>query len=127
MQLCALDSKNALIFADKAQKQTDYICSKCDQKVRLRSGMHRHAHFFHITPNRSCRLNGKGMEHIMVQRHLIELLPEGEAELECRFSEIGRIGDVAWHSAKLIFEIHERIQKLKHNQHPNHYLSDYIA
>jgi len=105
MQLCALDSKNVLIFADKAQKQTDYVCLECEQKVRLRSGMHRQAHFFHITPNRLCRLNGKGIEHIMVQRHLIELLPEGEAEMECRFSDIGRIGDVAWHSAKLIFEI----------------------
>jgi competence protein CoiA len=105
MQICALDSNNILTLADRAVKQQNYFCVECQQVVRLRSGIHRQAHFFHIQPNRTCGLHAKGMPHLMLQSFLHGILPAGEAELECRFPSIKRIADVAWHHQKIIFEI----------------------
>jgi len=73
--------------------------------VRLRGGMHRQNHFYHIQPERACRQNGKGMEHIQMQNFLYNLLPANDCELEKRFPEIGRIADVIWLSEKIVFEI----------------------
>lgn len=105
MQICALDSADSLIFAKNASKHRNYQCLECKEKVRLRSGIHRQAHFYHVQPNRLCRQHAKGMPHLMTQHFLKNILPENEAELECQFSIIGRIADVAWHSRFLIFEI----------------------
>lgn len=105
MQLYAKESKNALVFAGRASKHTDYICVECSQHVRLRSGIHRQPHFYHLRPNASCNQHGKSMTHLMVQCHLQTLLPPHEAQLECRFASISRVADVAWHSRKIIFEI----------------------
>lgn len=105
MQLCALDKDETLIFAAKAQKQKDYQCLECRETVRLRSGLHRRPHFYHAQPNGQCRLHAKGMPHLMLQYRLIDLLPEKEAEMECRFPSIGRIADIAWHAKKIIYEI----------------------
>lgn len=105
MQICALSLENSLVFAEKALKQTDYSCVECQQPVRLRSGIHRQAHFYHVQPNRKCTLHEKGMPHLMLQYYIKNRLPEGEAELECRFPSIGRIADVAWHPKKLVFEV----------------------
>lgn len=105
MQICALDSKDSLIFAKNASKHQDYLCLECKEKIRLRSGLHRQAHFYHVQPNRLCRQHAKGMPHLMVQYFLKNILPENEAEIECQFPTIGRIADVAWHSRQLIYEI----------------------
>lgn len=105
MQICALDLESTLVFAEAALKQKDYACVECQQPVRLRSGIHRQAHFYHLQPNRKCTLHAKGMPHLMLQYFVKNALPEGEAELECRFHSIGRIADVAWHPKKLIYEI----------------------
>lgn len=105
MQLHALDNQHAVVFAGQAAKQTDYICIECAQLVRLRGGMHRQPHFYHLRPNISCTLHGKSMTHLMLQNHLQQLLPAGEAQLECRFEEIGRIADVVWAKHRLVFEI----------------------
>jgi competence protein CoiA len=103
MQFYALNKENALVSAPYAIKQRDYICVECKNSVRLRSGAHRQAHFYHILPANHCTLHSKGMIHLMVQHHLKSLLTD--VELECRFPSIHRIADVAWHSRKLIFEI----------------------
>lgn len=105
MQIGALDSSDTLIFAENANKHQDYQCVECRQIVRLRRGIHRKAHYYHIQPNRICKQHTKGMPHLMLQQFLQNILPEGEAELECRFASIGRIADVAWHPKKLIYEI----------------------
>ncbi len=105
MQLCALDDNEKPVFAGRAVKQQNYICLECRQHVRLRSGLHRQAHFYHVQPNHTCRMNGKGMVHLMLQNFLKDSLPSGEAELERRFNEIGRIADVAWPARRLIYEI----------------------
>jgi competence protein CoiA len=105
MQLYAKESQNSLIFATKALKHVDYTCIECSQTVRLRSGIHRQPHFYHLRPNESCNQHGKSMTHLMLQCHLQTLLPINEAQLECRFASINRIADVAWHAKKIIFEI----------------------
>lgn len=105
MQLCALEVDGTLVFAEKAHKRRDYSCLECRQPVRLRKGLHRQAHFFHSVPNGACRLHAKGLPHLMLQYFLQNLLPDGEAEMECRFPAIGRIADIAWHAQRLIYEI----------------------
>lgn len=105
MQICALDLSGSLVFADNAHKHQDYLCTECNQLIRLRRGIHRKAHYYHIQPNRICRQHSKGMPHLMLQQFLKKLLPEGEVELECQFRSINRIADVAWHPKRLIYEI----------------------
>lgn len=105
MQLCALDENEDIIFAYKAMKQKDYHCLECHALVRLRGGIHRQPHFYHSHPNRRCTLHSKGLPHLLLQYQLIKSLPSGEAEMECRFPEICRIGDIAWHAQKIVFEI----------------------
>jgi len=105
MQLCALDTDDKLVFARQAYKHQDYACIECGHKVRVRSGLHRQAHYYHTQPNRDCMQHAKGMPHILLQEFLKNTLPVGEVELEHRFSEIGRIADVAWIPERLIFEI----------------------
>ncbi|HEV8051426.1 MAG TPA: competence protein CoiA family protein [Parachlamydiaceae bacterium] len=105
MQICAHDLASTLIFADNANKHQDYQCVECRQTVRLRRGIHRKAHFYHIQPNRICKQHAKGMPHLMLQQFLQNILPEGEAELECAFASIKRIADVVWHPQKIVYEI----------------------
>ncbi|MCE5316355.1 MAG: hypothetical protein LLG04_03200 [Parachlamydia sp.] len=105
MQLFALDQDNHPVAARHASKKRDYICLECQAAVRCRSGPHRQAHFFHLKPSATCKLSGKGIEHLQVQCRLRQLLPEGECFLEHRFPELGRIADVAWLPRRLIFEI----------------------
>lgn len=105
MQIYALNPDDSLIFAKHAVKHVDYKCIECKETVRLRSGSHRQAHFYHSRPNGACRLHAKGLPHLMLQYHLKDVLPEGDVDLECRFETISRVADVAWHSRKIIFEI----------------------
>ncbi len=105
MQLFAYDLNEQRIFAKEAVKQCDYRCIECGKIIRLRGGLHRQPHFFHVQPNSACRLNGKGVIHLTIQNHFLSLLPQGEAILEHPFKAINRIADVAWINKKLIFEI----------------------
>ena len=105
MQIYAWDKSQRLIHSCKALKHTDYQCIECNSPVRLRKGIHRHPHFYHLSTTRSCRLNGKSMEHLQVQYYLQKLLPEGECFLEYRFPEISRIADVLWRTQKIVFEV----------------------
>jgi len=74
-------------------------------KLRVRSGLYRKSHFFHIQPSASCRQNGKSITHLNIQNHLLSILPENEAKMEKRFDEIARVADIAWIERKIIFEI----------------------
>lgn len=105
MQLFALDKHLKTVFADHAQKQLDYICLECQGVVRLRGGMHRHPHFYHLAPSAACRLSTKSMVHIQLQFYMYGLISSGDCVLEKRFPEINRVADVVWVSKKLIFEI----------------------
>lgn len=105
MQLYALDAKQNLIPAHKAHKQRNYTCLECQGIVRIRAGLHRQPHFFHLKPALSCHLSAKSMAHIQVQCRLQKLLPEGECRIEERFPQIQRIADVVWQAKRLVFEI----------------------
>lgn len=105
MQIYAFDSTGRMISANLAQKHQNYFCAECKSIVRLRGGIHRQKHFFHINQDRVCRLGGKSMVHLQVQYHLQNIIPSGESSLEERFPEINRIADVVWFPQKLIFEI----------------------
>ncbi len=105
MQLFALDKNGELIFARDAHKQSNYRCLECEGIIRLRAGSLRRAHFYHLSPPKSCQLHAKSMEHIQTQRYLQDILPKGDVALEHPFKPVGRIADVVWFSKKLIFEV----------------------
>lgn len=105
MQLYALNDQKQLVSARAAIKKKDYYCFECFSVVRLRGGIHRQNHFYHLDSNRSCELSGKSMEHIQTQCFIQSLLPSGESILECKFNEISRIADLAWVKQRIVFEI----------------------
>lgn len=123
MQFFALDG-NHPILASSAQKQKDYSCPECNTVVRIRSGPHRQVHFYHTKKQRFCRQHKKSLTHLNIQRLLQSLLSSEEVFLEYRFPEIGRIADVFWRDAKIVFEVQcspisaqeakERCQDYKH-------------
>lgn len=104
MQLYALDENSAVICAKNASKHHNYLCLECQSSVRLRGGMHRQNHFYHVELKRSCRQNAKSMEHLHVQL-MIESHLKTTCILEKRFDEIQRIADVFWAPYNIVFEI----------------------
>lgn len=105
MQLYALDHLDQPVFIKHAAKGKDYHCLECSNLVRVRSGLHRQPHFYHLQPLSVCRLSGKTMQHLQVQWFLFDQLPAQDCQLEYRFPSIGRIADVAWLSQKIVFEV----------------------
>lgn len=105
MQLHALDNNEHLVNARHARKQIDYYCLECQGTVRLRSGLQRQPHFYHLDPTPLCRQHQKGIVHIQLQSYFLQQLGNRDCQLECPFKEIGRIADVAWFSEKIVFEI----------------------
>lgn len=105
MHLYARDIAGTVVFAEHGVKQKDYFCLECQGPVRLRKGMHRQSHFYHLESHRVCQLNGKSMTHIQIQYYLQTLFSLDECFLEHRFPEINRIADVVWQTHRLVFEI----------------------
>lgn len=105
MHLFALDSNGSILPARLSEKGHDYRCLECNAKVRLRQGLHRQPHFFHLETERQCSQNGKSMVHLQIQLHCEKLLPIGECQLESPLPSIGRIADVLWKNEKIVFEI----------------------
>lgn len=105
MQLYALDFNHQLILAKQANRKRDYFCLECQQAVRIRGGIHRQTHFFHLKPIQKCTQHTKGMAHIQAQLRLLSMVREGDGTLEHRFPEINRIADFVWWSEKLVFEV----------------------
>ena len=105
MQLYALNAETKVICALQAKKHVDYFCPECEEIVRLRGGMHRRDHFFHLLPSAQCKQSQKSLIHLQLQHHLFHLLPQTECFLEYRFPTIKRIADVVWKPRNLIFEI----------------------
>jgi competence protein CoiA len=105
MQLHALDHLGQVINAQRALRQKNYICLECARNVRLRRGIHRQPHFYHLEPALFCRQHQKGAIHLQLQSYFFSQLPIGDCQLELRFPTIGRIADVAWLSKKIVFEI----------------------
>lgn len=104
MHLYALDHQDTLIFSKDAQKNKDYFCIECQKIVRLKKGLRRHPHFFHLSKNSHCTLFQKSQKHVHIQMRLQKMLGE-ECELEKRFLDILRIADVFWKKNNVIFEV----------------------
>ncbi len=105
MQLYALDQNLTVIHAKNAKKHMSYQCLECKSFVRLRGGIHRQNHFYHVHQTSLCKQSGKSMEHLQVQLFLQKELNCQDLHLEKRFNEIGRIADVVSFSKKLVFEV----------------------
>ena len=105
MQLYALDSSKKYISAEDSRKQTDYFCPECESILRVRSGIHRRKHFYHLHKSSTCRQNSKSAQHLHVQMHLQKLFGDSDCQLEVRFPHIKRIADVVYFPQKLIFEV----------------------
>lgn len=104
MQLFAKSLEGEVVSAKFAYKRESYICLECRKEVRVREGLHRRPHFFHLDENRLCKQAGKSKTHLEVQLYIKEKLLD-EAELEVPFVEINRIADVFWEKEKLVFEV----------------------
>lgn len=102
MQLYARENEQ-ILDVSTAIRGKNYFCHECEQTVRLRGGLWRRPHFFHLRSNALCRQHQKGAIHIALQLHLQKQLPD--AKLEHSFPTIGRIADVACLESKTIFEI----------------------
>ena len=105
MQTYAKDKNDNRIFVELADKGTDYFCFECHERVRARGGFLTKLHFYHINPQGMCRHVGKSSEHIAVQCFIQNQLGIESCEQEVYFGKIQRIGDLAWHPRKIIFEI----------------------
>ena len=104
MQLFAYD-KSAIVYSESASKKVTYFCPQCEGELRLKKGLHRRPHFFHIHRPKGCRQGKKSLFHQMIQKFLLSLLPQEECALEKRFLSIGRIADFVWESKKWVFEV----------------------
>lgn len=104
MQLFAYDTSKMVQAASRAERGKDYLCLECNGLVRVRGGVHRRPHFYHLAPSHACRQNGKSMTHLQVQCALQEAIGSS-CKLEVPFPQIARIADVVWPEKQLIFEV----------------------
>ncbi len=104
MQLFAYD-KSTIVYSELASKKTTYLCPQCGGKLRLKKGLHRRPHFFHMNRPKGCFQGRKSLLHQIIQKSLLTFLPPKECFLEKRFLSIGRIADFVWEPKKWIFEV----------------------
>jgi competence protein CoiA len=104
MQLVALDCHTAVLAQD-AERGKTYSCPECLNPVRLRKGIERQPHFYHLAKASFCKQQGKSLTHLQVQRHLQLHLPQGETVMEKPFPHIGRIADLFWERHRIVFEV----------------------
>lgn len=105
MQWIALEEFFRPICALEAVKGKQYLCPECGLPLRLKSGVHRKAHFYHIRTPSFCSQHKKTQEHINLQLMLAEKIPRGQGSIERAFPTICRIADVAWEERKIVYEI----------------------
>jgi competence protein CoiA len=99
----ALDEENRIVAAKDAYFKKKYQCIECRSFLKKRSGRQKRPHFFHLGKTPSCRLYGKGFDHLALQHFLQNANPA--LKIECPFQDIGRIADLAWEERKILFEI----------------------
>ncbi|MFA6915995.1 MAG: competence protein CoiA family protein [Parachlamydiales bacterium] len=105
MQIYAFENDDQYINAAWAITGRNYICPECGETLRVRGGARIQRHFYHYKPQKFCNQSGKSETHLMIQLRLLNTLPAGEAKMEVRFPEIGRIADIAWEKERIIFEV----------------------
>ncbi len=104
MQIYAIDDQEKLISVYTAKRKKNYRCLECKGSVRLKQGLFKQRHFFHLNTI-PCRQREKSYYHLRFQLLLLDILPKGEAEMEYLFESLGRVADVIWHPKKIVFEI----------------------
>lgn len=104
MALYATDSDD-VIFAADADPQARYWCLECFGPVKVRKGLQRFPHFYHVKRTPQCRLYSKSEDHMRVQAELQNLFPPHEIVLEKAFPSISRVADALWEKEKIAFEI----------------------
>lgn len=105
MQLYALEDSQKIVSAPQAQKHKNYFCIECEKIVRLRGGMHRQKHFYHLSPSSSCKQAGKSLSHLQIQKHIKRKIGDDKCRMEVPFPSIRRIADLFWEEKKIVFEI----------------------
>lgn len=101
----ALDAEGMAVDAAAAESKHTYFCPQCSEPVRLKKGVVRAAHFFHIARTPECRLSQKTYLHALIQEMIYERLPSREKRLEHPFSSIARIADVVSFDQRAVFEV----------------------
>ena len=104
MQIYALDHKSRSVHARAAERGISYTCPECSKEVRMRGGLARQPHFYHLFAT-SCFLQGKSLTHLQIQYALQTMLSPEQTLLEHRFPQIGRVADVVWPAQKMVFEV----------------------
>ena len=90
VQLYALDKNQMLVSAKEAIKNQDYYCLECKETLRVKKGICRQSHFFHLNIVSQCIRVKKSKIHLDIQRHIQKVLPKGECSLEKSFPYIVR-------------------------------------
>jgi competence protein CoiA len=105
MPLYAYDEFGEPIYASDAEERHSYTCCYCHTSVRVRKGVARIPHYYHLHLPASCRLYGKSQDHLFAQLSLAKLLPSKETVIEKTFPTLLRVADVVWEPRKIVFEI----------------------
>lgn len=105
MQRYAFSKEGVRVFAEEALSQVDYFCPECLEKVRVRRGEIKIAHFYHFEGAKECRWKTRFQTHTTIQEELVRRLGNDNCTVERFFPEISRIADVAFHPQKIVFEI----------------------
>lgn len=93
------------IFAADADPRASYRCLECRSPVRVRRGLNRMPHFYHLQKSSRCHLYSKSEDHLLLQLQVQKLLVPDRVEIERPFFSIRRIADLIWEKEKIIFEI----------------------
>lgn len=101
----ALDNDGNVVFADGAKSSLNYYCPTCSEPLRLKKGLIRAPHFFHLARTPECRMSEKTYLHALIQEILFHRLPCEEKYLEKGFPEIGRIADLVSFDMQAVFEV----------------------
>lgn len=105
MQIWGLDHNGKMVLAEQAYKGKNYRCPECQSLIRKRSPRGKRPHFFHLYKTHRCILKQKSYSHVAIQLAIYSCLPKGQAHMEYRMKNIGRIADVIWLEKGLVFEV----------------------
>jgi competence protein CoiA len=113
MALYAFEEEQSISATDAVERK-NYRCIGCKSLVRVRRGLYRVPHFYHLAKSSTCRLYSKSQDHLLVQLAIQKLLPLGESTIEMPFTDIMRVADLIWERPKIAFEI--QCSKLSSNE-----------
>ncbi|MCI5051640.1 MAG: hypothetical protein MRY21_00715 [Simkaniaceae bacterium] len=103
MQLLALNGSKK-IWPYEANQGQEYTCPDCGYPVKLRWGIVRRPHFYHVYESPKCKKLSTKL-HRSIQYYIYRLLHFQTVEIEKSYPEIDRIADIFWAEKKIIFEV----------------------